>query len=222
MNLYLQDGGELAIIGSAVTKCNRYSRLYQARSVRCDKTGFCIMEEKIRNKQNQLAREYITPALIQLVRENPLSAVSTKELAERAGVSGMTFYRNYTSAEDILLSRIRDILTQDRQNDADRMRQGHFYDAERVHHGLTYFYRQREFAAGLICCDLSDVFLRELTEFALDKWLPQQDDTVEPSRLVSFVGILFNSYMTWIQSHQEMSLEDLTRQIAVICRKAYA
>ena len=49
------------------------------------------MGREIRNKQNQLARECITSALIQLVREKPLSAVSVKELTARAGVSRMTF-----------------------------------------------------------------------------------------------------------------------------------
>lgn len=179
------------------------------------------MGKLIRNKQNQLARDCITSVLIQLVREKPLSAISVKELTERAGVSRMTFYRNYTATEDILISRIHDILTQYRQDDAERERQGHFYDMECVRHGLTYFYRHREFVAGLICCGLSDVFLRELTEFALDKWLPRRDDPVEQYRLVSFVGILFNSYMTWVQSPQEISLEELTGQIAAICQKAY-
>ena len=180
------------------------------------------MEKEIRNKQNRLARDCITSALIQLVREKPLSAVSVKELTERAGVSRMTFYRNYTSTEDILISRIHDILAQYRQDDAEQEQQGHFYDAERVRHGLTYFYRHREFVASLICCGLSDIFLRELTKFALDKWLPRRDDPVEQYRLVSFIGILFNSYMTWIQSPQDMSLGKLTSQIAAICQKAYA
>lgn len=180
------------------------------------------MEKEIRNKQNRLARDCITSALIQLVREKPLSAVSVKELTERAGVSRMTFYRNYTSTEDILISRIHDILVQYWQDDAEEKQQGRFYDAERVHHGFTYFYRHREFVASLICCGLSDIFLRELTKFALDKWLPHRDNPVEQYRLVSFVGILFNSYMTWIQSPQDMSLEDLTGQIATICRKAYS
>ena len=180
------------------------------------------MEREIRNRQNRLARECITSALIRLVREKPLSTVSVKELSERAGVSRMTFYRNYTSTEDILISRIHDILTQYRQDDAERERQGRFYDAERVRHSLTYFYRHKDFVDSLTYCGLNDIFLRELTRFALDKWLPRRDDPVEQYRLVSFVGILFNSYMTWIQSPQDMSLEELTGQIASICRKAYA
>lgn len=180
------------------------------------------MGGEIRNKQNRLARECITSALIRLVREKPLSAVSVKELTERAGVSRMTFYRNYTSTEDILLSRIRDILAQYRRDDAERERQGHFYDAEHVRHGLAYFYRHRDFVDSLICCGLSDIFLRELTKFALDKWLPRRDDPVEQYRLVSFVGVLFNSYMTWVQSPQDVSLENLTGQIAAICQKAFS
>lgn len=179
------------------------------------------MGKEVKNKQNQLARSCITSALIQLVREKPLSAVSVKELTQRAGVSRMTFYRNYTSTEDILISRIHDILAQYRQDDAEQEQQGCFYDAERVRHGLTYFYRHKDFVDSLICCGLSDIFLRELTEFALDKWLPLRDDPAEKYRLVSFVGILFNSYMTWIQSPQDMPLEELIGQIAAICRKAY-
>lgn len=179
------------------------------------------MEKVIKNKQNQLARECITSALIQLVREKPLSTVSVKELAERAGVSRMTFYRNYTSTEDILISHIHDILAQYQQDDTEQEQKGHFYDAERVRHGLIYFYQHKEFVASLICCGLSDIFLREVTQFALDKWLPQRDDPVEQYRLASFVGILFNSYMTWIQLSQDISLEKLIRQIATICQKAY-
>lgn len=179
------------------------------------------MGKEVRNKQNQLARDCITSALIQLVRQKPLSAVSVKELTERAGVSRMTFYRNYTSIEDILLSRIHDILAQYRQDEAEQERQGHFYDAERVRHGLTYFYRHEDFVASLICCGFSDIFLRELTEFALDKWLSRRDNPVEQYRLVSFIGILFNSYMTWVQLHQDIPFDELVDQIAVICQKAF-
>lgn len=180
------------------------------------------MGTETKNKQNRFSRERITTALIQLAREKPLSSISIQELTDSAGVSRMTFYRNYASMEDVLISRIHDILEQYREDDADYEGCGEFYDAERVRHGLDYFYQHKDFVASLACCGLSDVFLRELTEFAFDKWLPLRDDPEQKYRLASFVGILFNGYMTWIRSSQGMSFEELSRQIATTCKKAFS
>ena len=54
-----------------------------------------------KNAANQLARECIVTALLQLLKEKPLSALSISEITSRAGVSRMTYYRNYKSKEDI-------------------------------------------------------------------------------------------------------------------------
>ena len=43
------------------------------------------------------ARECMVQALIRLLGEKPLSAISITELTAAAGVSRMTYYRNYQS-----------------------------------------------------------------------------------------------------------------------------
>ena len=176
---------------------------------------------KFRSKQNQSARERIVSAMMELIREKPMSRISVQELTERAGVSRMTFYRNYSSREDVFLSRIQDILDCYRQDELERELTGRFYDKERIQHGFSYFFQYREFVSALIYCGFSDVFLKELTEFALKKWLVDAQNLPEQYRLVSFVGIMFNSYLRWIQEPQSLTLEELTDLVFSICEGAY-
>lgn len=73
---------------------------------------------KTRRRQNQIARKRIVSAMMQLTHEKPISAVTIQELTALADVSRMTFYRNYTSKEEVFISNIRDILLLYQEDDA--------------------------------------------------------------------------------------------------------
>lgn len=176
---------------------------------------------KERRKQNQIARDRIVSAMMRLTREKPISEVTVQELTELADVSRMTFYRNYTSKEDVFISNIHDILALYQECDAQQNPEGHFYDKGRIHNSFSYFYQYKSFVNALICCGFSDIFLQNLTEFVLNKWLKDTEDKLERCRIVSFVGILFNSYLDWIQSPQQLTLEELTDLVSSICENAY-
>ncbi len=68
------------------------------------------MERERKSPSNLLARECIVEAMIKLIYEKPLSAITISELTERAGVSRMTFYRNYGSKKDVWKDELADIL----------------------------------------------------------------------------------------------------------------
>ena len=48
----------------------------------------------------------ITEALLQLMRQKPLVEISISELCNKAGVSRISFYRNYSSMDDILVKHL--------------------------------------------------------------------------------------------------------------------
>ncbi len=58
------------------------------------------------NEAHVLVIESLTEALIRLMRQKPLREISISELCEKAGVSRVSFYRNYSSMEDILLKHM--------------------------------------------------------------------------------------------------------------------
>lgn len=47
-------------------------------------------------------KDYITTALLQLLKKEKLSALTVSQVCNRAGVSRMAFYRNYEGLENIL------------------------------------------------------------------------------------------------------------------------
>ena len=62
------------------------------------------MAKKRISYTNFLSKECIVSAILQLINDKPLSSISVSELCSKAGVSRMTFYRNYDSIEDIFVT----------------------------------------------------------------------------------------------------------------------
>ena len=60
----------------------------------------CQMER--RNITNEFLKECIADALIKLLQEKPMENISISEITDLAGVGRSTYYRNFTSKEDIL------------------------------------------------------------------------------------------------------------------------
>lgn len=57
---------------------------------------------KRKNSANVFAKECIVTALIELMKIKPYNSISITDIANRAGVSRMAYYRNYVSKDDIL------------------------------------------------------------------------------------------------------------------------
>ncbi len=52
---------------------------------------------------NKLTKECLQMALIYLLNEKPIEKITITELVKRSGVSRTSFYRNYSSKEDIII-----------------------------------------------------------------------------------------------------------------------
>lgn len=58
------------------------------------------------DKQNFLAKDLIIQALLALMGQKPYSEITISEITKKAGVSRISYYRNYSSKEDIIRSYI--------------------------------------------------------------------------------------------------------------------
>lgn len=58
----------------------------------------------------ELSKECIYTSLLQLMEQKPYSEISVTDIAKRAGVSRMAYYRNYRSKDEILLQRVDEML----------------------------------------------------------------------------------------------------------------
>lgn len=59
-----------------------------------------------KNEAHDMVIESLTEALLQLMEKKPLSEINISELCSRAGVSRVSFYRNFKSMQDILVGHL--------------------------------------------------------------------------------------------------------------------
>lgn len=60
-------------------------------------------------KREALVDVYITEALLILLRDKEYKDISITEICKKAGVTRMSFYRNFASKEDILFKKVRNV-----------------------------------------------------------------------------------------------------------------
>ena len=63
-----------------------------------------------RKEANLHVKNSIVSALIDLMREKNFEAISVSEITARAGVSRVSYYRNFDSKEDILTGSLKDLM----------------------------------------------------------------------------------------------------------------
>lgn len=60
-------------------------------------------------KREALVDVYITESLLLLLKKKEYKDISITEICKKAGVTRMSFYRNFESKEDILFKKVRDV-----------------------------------------------------------------------------------------------------------------
>lgn len=66
------------------------------------------MRNNKENQNNSQVKNYIFTALILLMEQNDYQDITITDIAKKAGVSRMTYYRTYSSKEDILIQYFND------------------------------------------------------------------------------------------------------------------
>lgn len=62
------------------------------------------------NTTNEFLKECMADALIRLLKEKPMDAITISEMTRLANVGRVTYYRNFTSKEDVLTFKINLLL----------------------------------------------------------------------------------------------------------------
>ena len=116
---------------------------------------------------NFFSRDCMVQALIQLLKTKSLSNITITELTERAGVSRMTYYRNYHSLDEIFSSYLKDLVESYRQDVATWPDKGNYNDSRNMLHCYEYFNHYKEFIACLVQTGLGHLLLQALDSYIL-------------------------------------------------------
>ena len=177
------------------------------------------MEKKSKNRANQLAKEYMVTALMQLLKEKPLSSISVSELTRRAGVSRMTYYRNYSRKEDIFVSYLGDIIADYNEDFRDLPQKGMYYDYKNLLHCFCYFKAHKDFISSVFQCGMGHVLLQGLSEYILKTWHHRKEDKEEYYTLQAFAGSLYHVYISWLINEVDQTPEEMATILNRIYRR---
>lgn len=105
-------------------------------------------------------KQNVVNSLLTLLEEKPMDDITISELTQLAGISRMTFYRNYSCKEDILSEHFKDVLAQYKKDMGEKHGQGNYYDKKNIVHCFEYFYEQRTFLESVMKRGFNYIFCR--------------------------------------------------------------
>lgn len=171
------------------------------------------MKKTKRNTINLLAREYMVTALMQLLKEKPMSAITISEITKKAGVSRMTYYRNYSAKEDIFTSYLEDLADLYREDTKKHPVKENYYDEENLVHCFSHFVKYKDFLQSLFDSGLGNYFLMTISKYVLETWQKPDDGIEHYYELQAFSGALLNIYLSWSTNGEKETPEEMAHII---------
>ncbi len=161
-----------------------------------------------RVEANQRVKSRIVDALFSLMREKSLTDIRISEIIRVAGVARSSFYRNYSSKEDVLITLIRDALG-DYQKEI-RYEQGNFYTYDNLLLSFQYFKKYQNYVLDLCRSGFGMTLLYELNLFheSIEGTMPAA--SIKKYELYIYIGALFNTALVWLSDEADTSAEDIT------------
>ncbi len=154
-------------------------------------------------KREALVGEYITDALLMLMRKKDYKGISITEICERAGVTRMSFYRNFESKEDILKKWIVSVTDTflavsaiSYKNDSNR------------DYFIKLFTHLKQHKA--ICWAMHEADLIYLVKEQFDRvFLNIHQNEYDPYKSYFLAGGIYNVFLLWLINGYKESPEEL-------------
>ena len=162
-----------------------------------------------RKKANIRVKQNITNSLFTLMKQKSLADIHITELVNGAHVARASFYRNYCSKEDVLVTLIRDTLDDFRENILPG--QSSFYTYENVLLSFQYFKRYQDYVLDLYRSGFLAVLLEELNHFHESMEGTMASSSIEKYQLYLYIGALLNTAIVWLSTDDKTSPEDIAR-----------
>lgn len=160
-----------------------------------------------RKEANNRVKKAITDATFDLLRTMPLSDITITSIIQKAGVARVSFYRNYSSKEEVLVRLVRDILDDFRDNADYNI--SDIYSRHHVHRTLSYFYEYRSYVLNLVNSGYSTMLLSELNAFHESIAGDMSFHSTERYKIYIYMGALCNMVFHWLRSDEPEPIDDM-------------
>ena len=164
-------------------------------------------------KREALVDVYITEALLILLRDKEYKDISITEICKKAGVTRMSFYRNFESKEDILLKKVRNV------TDSFVKESGISYKSDTVSSYFvklfTHMQQQKDLCAALNKAGLIYMVKDEFDRVFLNTYKNEYDEY----KSIFLAGGIYNVFLFWLINGCRDDPETLAQRLDSILMK---
>ncbi len=172
-----------------------------------------------RVEENKRVRKAIAKAWISLLKEKSFSEIKVTDLVKRAGVSRQSYYRNFSSMEDVareyMLEIQHDTMHKLKKQKIER------YNEEfgtLIMRGLE---KHREDMLAMYHAGLSQNILELINQICELLFGSMSSHSIERYQLYCLAGMIFNVEMKWLENGAMESAEDISKMIFTYSTDAF-
>ena len=164
-------------------------------------------------KREALVDVYITEALLLLLKKKEYKDISITEICKKAGVTRMSFYRNFESKEDILLKKVQTV------TDSFLKESGISYKRDTVSNYFvklfTHMQQQKDLCAALNKAGLIHMIKNEFDRVFLNAYKYVYDEY----KSLFLSGGIYNVFLFWFINDCKDNPEVLAQRLDDILKK---
>lgn len=165
----------------------------------------------VENRQTERSRQWLVEALLQLMETTPFRKISITDLTRKAGVSRLTFYRNFESKEDVLRLHYREVF----QKYLEHLEQERITTPRDALELCYRDWKSEEHEIGLVLKNHLEQLIYEPFEEYLEVLLTKYRIGTRLSRNQKrfLVGGLYFSMLDWVEHPQHTTPEEQAAEI---------
>ncbi len=162
------------------------------------------------NNSNALVKECIVKALIELMNKKNFDEISITEICNKAGVSRMSYYRNYYTKKDILQFYLDDISKEFKTETHNLINFNIYTNKNVIKYLFTYFKKYSFFAKTLLKANLSGMLQETLNKYLEEETKIASRSAYQKYHMYSYAGALYNVYIKWIENGMKESIDEIS------------
>lgn len=156
---------------------------------------------------NSLAKECIVTALVELMKVKDYSAITITDIANKSGMSRMTYYRNYKSKDDIIIQYVNDIAASVHELIAGSgVSNDNFAYFKILFENLGVL---SDIAIVAYNAHMGDLILDAINENMLLTFPPSNDDNDKLFKRYYYAGAVYNVLIEWLRRGKKESVEHM-------------
>lgn len=161
----------------------------------------------MKTKREALAKEYIYEALFILMKKKDYRDITITDICEKAGVTRMSFYRNYKTKEDILREFVKtEVLSHFRGSDFNF---DNYCSRENFVKLFNVMAENKEICVAFYKAGLIRVVHEQLNQ----DFLSMHNEGYDPYRFLFFTGGVLNIFLAWLANGEKETPEELADRL---------